>query len=225
MNENIIYNLSKIKDLFFSVQKVEFDQAMDTMNELFNGRISFDIICFEKSTFKYILTTPVKTVCMFFNADNAEEINKKAKECFIKLVETYFACVTKYEQPVALASDEEKQTEDIKETDTVINDIENKQKEMEQANKADDNKITQEQIDFINKFKEEFKIDTDEKFNDYIATWNLQYKTSVRNKLDLARAGRKVVDSFISWIKQSKEAEKAEMEFVTPSSEEVGIPW
>lgn len=221
-NNNLIYNFNKIEELFRVNVKVEFDQVMHEMNNIFNGEVSFDIVHVSNSLFKYTLSTPLKTVCMFFEANNAYEINLKAKECFMNLVRIYFACKENDISPVATTKEEQANEQ---QAESVVNNIEQEQSNMEQINKVNQDAITQEQIDFINNFKKEFKIDTDEKFSNFIKTWNLTAKTSVRNKADLAHAGRKVVDSFISWVKASKENEQRESNFVIPSSEDVGCPW
>ena len=217
---DIIYNTQKIKELFFTNKKVEFDVLINELNEIFNGEISFDIEHIDRTIYKYKLLTPINTFCMMFSINSqetdgekiSEEINKKGEECLMCLVKKYIAVIPQ-NSGIAITKEPKKEQS------------ENQNKPADTATPTEDNKITQEQIDFINNFKEEFKIDTDEKFNSYIETWNSQAKTSVKNKYDLARAGRKVVDSFISWVKSFKEEEQTSSDFIIPSSEEVGFPW
>ena len=69
--------------------------------------------------------------------------------------------------------------------------------------------VREDQIEFINEFKEEFKIESDDQFNLYIANWAENTgNCSITNKKQLIYSGIKTIDSFIEFIKKTKNFHK-----------------
>lgn len=80
--------------------------------------------------------------------------------------------------------------------------------------------IRQDQIDFMKKFQETFKIDNEVKFDSYVSAWNDMKHTNILTKKQLISAGEKAVDDFISWIKEVNNDNVANNNFVCPTDEE-----
>ena len=80
--------------------------------------------------------------------------------------------------------------------------------------------IRADQIQFMKKFQETFKIDSDVKFDSYVSGWNDMKNTGITTKKQLVAAGPEAVDSFISWVKEVNKDNVANNNFVCPSDEE-----
>lgn len=61
--------------------------------------------------------------------------------------------------------------------------------------------LRDDQIEFINNFKTENNIDTSEKFDYYVKAWSDNTSHDIATKNELIKAGEKILDEFIKWIK------------------------
>lgn len=72
--------------------------------------------------------------------------------------------------------------------------------EEERKVKTSYNNIREDQIEYMNNFKEKYNIDSDTKFNYYIRTWSDNTENNIETKIELVSAGEKAIDSFINWV-------------------------
>lgn len=83
--------------------------------------------------------------------------------------------------------------------------------------------IRPDQIEFMKKFQEALKIDTTEKFNEYVKAWSLTesaFAVSTKREL-ISCAGPVGVDHFIQWVKEVYKDNLANNEFVCPTDSQL----
>lgn len=76
--------------------------------------------------------------------------------------------------------------------------------------------IRNDQIEFLNSFKEKHNIDTDKKFNYYVRVWSDTTSYDISTKRELASAGANVIDEFIKWVQDIVIDKVHQREVVSP---------
>lgn len=233
---------------FKELGDVTVDNFAYKMNQLCFGKWSYDVDIINDNGndifIKVSLYCPMKHVCGFAETTK-NDINKGIAAAIVDAIKWGFCFKERHsnenakttaettKEAIEHQNKEDKTVVDEKEVLTTLEEIEKMEQEigMTKAEKTQEksvqpqqNKfgIRQDQIEFMKKFQETFKIDDEVKFDSYVSAWNDMKQTGIITKKQLISAGEKVLDDFISWIKEVNKDNLANNDFVCPSDSEFG---
>lgn len=84
--------------------------------------------------------------------------------------------------------------------------------------------ISKEQAEFMKDFIKKYNVD-ENKFTECISKWNETAKTEIKTKADLGHSDYDTLQSFIDWVKNIEAGKNKTEQFVTPSTEQIGVVW
>lgn len=84
-----------------------------------------------------------------------------------------------------------------------INELESLEQDMKKEEEQKKvHSFRQDQLDFLNNFKAEYKVDTEQKFDYYVKVWGEACGTNITTKRELVKSSVETLDNFINWIKK-----------------------
>lgn len=221
MNNSLIENYfnSGIEVDFSLLKKVDFDSIITNLHKATSGKYSYetDIIDDQGGTvrMKLRLYIPGKVVDAY-TTTTYEKINNGIRAALIEAcsiisggIDTTTPTINKVDNGEAL---------------TALNQLNEIEKEINQAPVQEKPKkdygIRQDQIEFMKKFQNALKIDTEEKFDTYVKAWSDAKTVGITTKKNLVAAGPEALDLFIEWIKEVHRDNMESNTFVCPSDSE-----
>lgn len=237
-NCNYPINFELLKD-------VTIDNVCERLNEACDGEFSYDVeIENGYHMAKVILKTRIKEVVGFCNVNcvdgkycvNDEEIRKGlVQACRLGFIYTVSNFYETEKDPVHTdtgITEIKNEKENGEEAITTLDDVENELGikvgepipfDPVKPQQGNDFGIRPDQIEFMKKFQEALKVDTTEKFNEYVKAWSLTesaFAVSTKREL-ISCAGPVGVDHFIQWVKEVYKDNLANNEFVCPTDSQL----
>lgn len=237
MNNELIksYENISIHGDFNIFKDVEIDNVCEKLNEFSEGHFSYDvdlINILDKVLMKVTVYLPGKVFVGIEHTD-AELANDRIKYAILSGCKKAFSSSTDTIQPQHDKDIAVTTLEDIAKIEEEISIMQEKQSiEVIESEPIEftqdppnttDNKfgIRQDQIDFMKKFQDTFNIDTTEKFDIYVDTWNSTNSAyNVKTKKELIASGPQAIDLFITWVKEVNKDNVANNNFVCPTDNE-----
>lgn len=183
-------------DLFL-INNVNPDNVIETLNKIYNFNWSYEV-----TEIKEILNNMYATIVLYTPgrvitsvASSNENADKLISVALSKALKYMYKTFEDKPNETILENNEDKKEEEEIQTTT----LEQLEKEIEGPTKNPYG-IRNDQITFINNFKNTHNIDTDEKFNYYVKTWSDNTGREINTKKELITAGEAAVDLFIKWI-------------------------
>jgi hypothetical protein len=240
----MIHNYSNVDCLvganFNSLKDVNSDNVGARLNEEFQGFFSYEseILVLSGFLMKVTLNTPVKSAVGYAEIKppftDTEQATRKA------LAE---ACRVAFQTEVAASTqtpiEESKPVENVQPSNnqsnealTTLEDVE-KELNIQQSElipfdptpaptKENNFGLRQDQIDFMKMFQQALKIDTTEKFDEYVKAWaSTNSAFPLHSKAELIAYGAVALDSFIAWIKEVYKDNIANNTFAFPSDSQL----
>lgn len=210
-------------------KNVGIDNVIPELNKIFKNNWTYEIVKEDYDSIEglYLLTIVLYMPGKVIPGAATIDINKVGLEEY-RVIGIKTAVKNAYDNCIILneeykASDnviQEKEiiTEDIKETKKEVKNssLDELEEEMKDKKPVDKLTIRKDQIDFINNFKIENNINTEDKFNYCVKTFGENSNYHVYNKRELIKAGAIVLDEFISWIKKVQVSDIISQNIISP---------
>jgi hypothetical protein len=239
----MIHNYSNVDCLvganFNSLKDVNSDNVGAKLNEEFQGFFSYEseILVLSGYLMKVTLNTPVKSAVGYaevnppFN-DTEQAIRKALAEACRVAFQT--EVVTKSEQPTEEV-EHDYQADFSQKNEQALTTLDDVEKELniqqgqpipfdQTPAPTPENKfgLRPDQIEFMKMFQQTLKIDTTEKFDEYVKAWSsTQSAFPLHSKAELISYGAIALDSFITWIKEVYKDNIANNSFSFPSDSQL----
>lgn len=242
MNEILnIYKDVNIKMDLTKLYDVDSDNVCHRLNQATEGHFSYDteIVSCAYHALKVTLYTPIKVVTGYAMLQTNTDLSEATKTALLHACKLGFDFREESISEIVANDqkfDNNKRPEDI--AATTLEELEAIEKEIATGIVVKDEGlvefkqdppntttnpfgIREDQIDFMKKFQDKFKIDTTEKFDSYVTAWGHQQSMySITTKKQLISCGPEAVDAFIAWIKEVYKDNSANNDFVCPSEDE-----
>lgn len=193
---------STVVDLFL-ISRVNSDTIIGVLNKIYNFDWCYEILEikeFDSEVYATIvLYTPGRIYSTLVTSKSICEINinlaltKALKEMYEVINDNGNSNIESQQEIKEVVKEIVKEEENIK--TSTLDEIEKEVKSI----KTNQYGIREDQIAFMNNFKKNNNIDSDDKFNYYIKTWSDNTGREISTKKELITSGEIAVDEFIKW--------------------------